>query len=203
MLMYGFQFRSPITVETESIKVQKVANFLCEMQEMLQLARENVLSTQDRVRHFANMKRSPREFQVGDWVYLRIPKDSKVMRTGKHYKLSARYSGPYRILKKIGSLAYQLELPEGTKAHPVFHVSRLKMSLHEGVHVGSGTNLDSFEDLSERIPLEPEKILDTRSKRLRNRDVIEHLVCWKGYSNDEDSWELEGNLRKSFPDFEF
>ncbi|KAJ7515861.1 hypothetical protein O6H91_22G032100 [Diphasiastrum complanatum] len=149
------------------------------------------------------MKKSPREFQVGDWVYLRIPKDSKVMRIGKHYKLSARYSGPYKILKKIGSLAYRLELPEGTKAHPVFHVSHLKMSLHEGDHVGSGTNLDSFEDLYERIPLELKKILDTRSKRLRNRDVIEHLVRWKRYSDDEDSWELEGNIKKSFSDFEF
>ncbi|KAJ7516226.1 hypothetical protein O6H91_22G048100 [Diphasiastrum complanatum] len=203
MLMYGFHPRSPIMVETETIKVQKVADFLREMQEMLQLAHENVLIAWDRVKHFANLKRSPREFQVGDWIYLRILKDSKVMHTRKHYKLSAHYSGPYKILKNIGSLAYRLDLPDEIKAHPVFHVSRLKMSLHEGDHLGSGKSLNSFEDLSERIPLEPEKILDTRTKRLPNREVIEHLVRWKGHSDDEDSWELEGNLKRSYPDFMF
>ncbi|KAJ7548312.1 hypothetical protein O6H91_07G006800 [Diphasiastrum complanatum] len=193
MLMYGFEPRSPIALETRTIKFSKVADFLHDMQEMLQIARENVQSAQDRDRHYVNLKRSPRDFQVGDWVYLRILKDSSVKRTGKHYKLSPRYRGPFKILKKIGSLAYQLELPDGSQVHPVFHVSHLKKSLREGEHLGS----------KDQLRLEPEKILDTRTKRLRNRIVTEHLVRWRGCTDDDDSWEQEGSLRRNFPNFKF
>ncbi|KAJ7536133.1 hypothetical protein O6H91_12G057600 [Diphasiastrum complanatum] len=154
---------------------------------MLRIARENVQCAQDRDRHYANLKRSSRDFQVGDWVYLRIPKDSSVMRTGKHYKLSPRYRGPYQILKRIGSLAYQLELPEGSQVHPVFHVSRLKKSLREGEHLGSGDQLDLMDESSDVPQLEPKKILDTRTKRSRNHIVTEHLVRWKGCTDDDDS----------------
>ncbi|KAJ7519065.1 hypothetical protein O6H91_20G021300 [Diphasiastrum complanatum] len=164
MLMYGFEPRSPIAVETWTIKFQKVADFLHDMQEMLRIARENVQSAQDRDRHYANMKRSPRDFQVGDWVYLKILKDSSVMRTGKHYKLSPRYRGSFKILKKIGSLAYQLELPKKSQVHLVFHVSRLKKSLREGEHLGYGDQLDLLDESSGVSRLEPEKILDTRTK---------------------------------------
>ncbi|KAJ7561712.1 hypothetical protein O6H91_03G038300 [Diphasiastrum complanatum] len=173
------------------------------MQGMLRIARENVQSAQDRDRHYANLKRSPRDFQVGDWVYLRIPKDSSVMRTDKHYKWSPRYRRPFKILKKIGSLAYQLELPEGSQVHPVFHVSCLKKSLREGEHLGSGDQLDLLDESSGVSRLEPKKILDTRTKRLRNRIVTEHLVRWRGCTDDDNSWEHEGSLRRNFPSFKF
>ncbi|KAJ7529391.1 hypothetical protein O6H91_15G047500 [Diphasiastrum complanatum] len=173
------------------------------MQEMLQIARENVQCAHDRDRHYANMKRSPRDFQEGDWVYLRIPEDSSVIRIGKHYKLSPRYKGPYQILKKIRSLAYQLDLLEGTQVHPVFHVSRLKKSLRKGKHLGSGDQLDLLDESSGVSQLEPGKILDTRTKQLRNCIITEYLVRWKDCTDDDGSLEQEGSLRRNFPSFQF
>ncbi|WMV19616.1 hypothetical protein MTR67_013001 [Solanum verrucosum] len=67
------------------------------------------------------------DFEVHDWVYLKVSPMKGVMRFGKNGKLSPRYIGPYRISKRIGNVAYELELPqELTAVHSVFHISMLK-----------------------------------------------------------------------------
>ena len=63
-------------------------------------------------------------------VYLKVPAQSEALKTGKCKKLSPRYCGPFKILKKIGDVVYRIELLEGIRAHPVFHVSKLKRTLH-------------------------------------------------------------------------
>ena len=189
-------------METKSIKIQKVANFLHDMHEMLQVAHDSIRSAQDRAKHYVDLKRSPRDFKVDDWVYLRIPKDSKTVHTRKHYKLSTRYCGPFRIIKKIGSLAYELDLHQDkSTAHHVCHVNRLKISLHEDEVVGSEEDLTHLEDLSLRVPLEPEKVLRTEDKQLRNCSISECLVRWKGRIEDDDSWEKVESIKKNFPGF--
>ncbi|WP_435653937.1 hypothetical protein [Escherichia coli] len=95
-------------------------------------------------------------------VYLRIPKYSQVMRTGKVYKLSPRFAGPYLILKKINEVAYRLRLPEGIRVHPVFHVSRLKEVLGARDNLVSDHELSRLEDLSVYVPHEPVAIVDRR-----------------------------------------
>ncbi|KAJ7565908.1 hypothetical protein O6H91_02G080300 [Diphasiastrum complanatum] len=62
---------------------------------------------------YANRGCSPREIEVGTWVYLKVRKDLKVLRTGKRRKLSPRYSIPYKVVKNINQVAYQLDLPMG------------------------------------------------------------------------------------------
>ena len=66
-------------------------------------------------------------FCVDDWVFLKVSPMKGVMRFGKKGKLSPRFIGPYRILRRVGRVAYELELPSGLKSvHPVFHVSMLR-----------------------------------------------------------------------------
>ena len=73
------------------------------------------------------VRRRELEFQVDDWVFLQVSPMKGVMRFGKKGKLSPRYVGLYKILKRIGKVAYQLELPAKLAAvHPVFHISLLK-----------------------------------------------------------------------------
>ncbi|WMV41087.1 hypothetical protein MTR67_034472 [Solanum verrucosum] len=75
----------------------------------------------------ARSDRRELEFQVDDWVFLKVSPMKGVMRFGKKGKLSPRYVGPYRISKRIGKVSYELELPVDLAAvHPIFHISLLK-----------------------------------------------------------------------------
>ena len=94
--------------------------------EKVQLIRDRLKTTQSRHKSYANVRRKELEFQVDDWVFLKVSPMKVVMRFGKKGKLSPRYVVPYKILKRIGKVAYELELPAKLAAvHPVFHISLL------------------------------------------------------------------------------
>ncbi|GJQ98385.1 putative reverse transcriptase domain-containing protein [Tanacetum coccineum] len=97
-----------------------------------------------RQKSYTDKKRKSMEFEVGDRVMLKVSPWKGVVRFGKRGKLNSRYVGPFRVLAKVGKVAYKLELPqELSKVHHTFHVSNLKkcyadeplvMPL-EGIHV--------------------------------------------------------------------
>jgi hypothetical protein len=74
------------------------------------------------------MKRSERKFSVGDWVYLKLQPCRQVYVKGKkgNHKLTPKFYGPFEILAKFGTVAYQLNLPAGSLIHPVFMFHSLK-----------------------------------------------------------------------------
>ena len=78
-----------------------------------------------------DQRRSERNFEVGDWIFLRLQpyKKISIKQQKKNNKLSPRYYGPYQIMQNIGSVAYKLELPPTTKIHLIFHVSCLKKAI--------------------------------------------------------------------------
>ncbi|KAJ7560399.1 hypothetical protein O6H91_04G127700 [Diphasiastrum complanatum] len=63
------------------------------------------------------------QFSAGEKVYLRVPVDSKTLKSGVCAKLSPRYCGPFTISRRLGEVTYELELPHSSKVFPVFHVS--------------------------------------------------------------------------------
>ncbi|KAJ0106521.1 hypothetical protein Patl1_18698 [Pistacia atlantica] len=74
--------------------------------------------------------RTDRQFEVGNWDFLKLQSYEQISLMGKRrHKLSAKYYGPYQITECIGSMAYKLLLPEGSKIHPVIHVLLLKKQL--------------------------------------------------------------------------
>ncbi|GKB67619.1 putative reverse transcriptase domain-containing protein [Tanacetum coccineum] len=76
---------------------------------------------------YADLKLKPMDFQVGDKVMLKFSPWKGVVRFGKRGKLNPRYVGPFKVLEKVGSVAYKLELPEElSRVHNTFHVSNLK-----------------------------------------------------------------------------
>ncbi|GKC63101.1 putative reverse transcriptase domain-containing protein, partial [Tanacetum coccineum] len=86
----------------------------------------------DRQRSYANVRRKPLEFQVGDRVMLKVSPCKGVIRFGKRGKLNPWYIGPFKILKRVSLVAYKLELPEElSNVHNTFHVSNLKKCLSD------------------------------------------------------------------------
>lgn len=72
----------------------------------------------------ANKHKSDRQFQEGDWVYVKIQPYRQITMSRSHFtKLSAKYYGPYQVLQKVGHVAYKLSLPPQLLLHPTFHVS--------------------------------------------------------------------------------
>ncbi|GJV93211.1 putative reverse transcriptase domain-containing protein [Tanacetum coccineum] len=91
---------------------------------------KNHLLTARSQQRYADVRRKPMEFDVGNMVMLKVSPWKGIIRFGKREKLSPRYVGPFKIIERIGPVAYQLELPEKIRSiHNTFHVSNLKKCL--------------------------------------------------------------------------
>ncbi|GKA68804.1 hypothetical protein Tco_0768721 [Tanacetum coccineum] len=89
-------------------------------------------ASRDRQKSYADKRRKPLEFQVGDKVMLKVSPWKGVIHFGKRGKLNPRYIGPFKILARVGTVAYRLELPKKlSRVHSTFHVSNLKKCLSD------------------------------------------------------------------------
>ena len=96
----------------------------------MQIIQQHIEATQSRQKSYADKRRSPIVFQIGDYVYLKVSSLRNVQRFGVKRKLAPRYIGPYQIIARKGPVAYKLQLPPEMKAiFSVFHVSQLKKCL--------------------------------------------------------------------------
>lgn len=98
-----------------------------EREKMREQLKGNLLQAQDRMKYFADLKRTERHLQVGDNVYIKVqPYRQNAFGLRGSLKLRSKYYGPYKVLAKVGQVAYRLQLPETALIHPVFHISHLK-----------------------------------------------------------------------------
>ena len=123
---------------------------------------DNLNLAQNQMKQQADQHHSERSFDVGDWVFLRLQpyKQMSLKQAKKDNKLSPKYYGPYKVLQKISTMAYKLELPASSRVHPVFHVSCLKKVIGENLPIQT-----IFLELDEegKIILEPEVVMETRT----------------------------------------
>ncbi|WMV29557.1 hypothetical protein MTR67_022942 [Solanum verrucosum] len=119
------------------------------------------------------------------------------MRFGKKWKLSRRYVGPYKILKRVGKASYALELPaELAVVHQVFHISLLNKC------VGEPTSIIPLEIVVVKDSLTyedvPVKILDHEVRRLRNKEVASVKVLFRSQSVEGATWEAEAAMKSKY-----
>ncbi|WMV19382.1 hypothetical protein MTR67_012767 [Solanum verrucosum] len=121
-----------------------------------------------------------------------------VMRFGKKGKLIPRYIGSYQISKRIGNVAYELELlQELVAVHPVFHISMLKKCM------GDPSLIIATEDIGIKDSLSYEEIrfhiLDRQVRKLRTKEVTSVKVLWRNQFVEEATWEAEKDINKRYP----
>ncbi|GKB41931.1 hypothetical protein Tco_0886873 [Tanacetum coccineum] len=103
-----------------------------EMTEMIVKIKNRLLAARSRQKSYADVRRKPLELKVGDKVMLKVSPWKGVVQFGKRRKLSPRYIGPFKILSRVGMVAYKLELPRALQGiHNTFHVSNLKKCLSD------------------------------------------------------------------------
>ncbi|KAD2804284.1 hypothetical protein E3N88_37661 [Mikania micrantha] len=121
---------------------------------------------QDQQKSYVDKRGKPLEFQIGDRVLLKVSPWKGVIRFGKRGKLNSRYIGPSEIVKRIGPVAYELNLPqELSTVHNVFHVSNLKKCLSDETLAIPLEEIQIDEQL--HFVEEPIKIMDSEIKKLK------------------------------------
>ncbi|CAN6678113.1 unnamed protein product [Malus baccata var. baccata] len=164
-------YRTPLCWSEVGKRVLVGPEIVDETTQNVQVIKSNLKAAQDRQKSLTTKHATDRKYNVGDWVLLKLSPWKGVVQFGKKGKLSPRYIGPYMITKRVGDVAYRLELPsELSKVHDVFHVSMLQHYVLDPSHVIPPQPLEINLDLT--YDEEPVTLLDWKDKELRNRQCI-------------------------------
>ena len=196
--LYGRPCRSPVCWTEVGDRTLLGPDMIQETTQKVQQIRQRLETARSRNKSYADKRRRPLEFEVGDHVFLKVSPKKGIMRFGKKGKLSPRFVGPFLILERIGEVAYRLALPpQLERIHPVFHVSMLRKYVYDPSHVVNFDDLHVEEDISYEV--RPVKILDTKEQTLRGRSIPLVKVLWKTGNIEDITWEREAEIRINYP----
>ncbi|XP_075085031.1 uncharacterized protein LOC142168271 [Nicotiana tabacum] len=149
---------------------------------------------------YAYQRRTEREFQVGDMVFLKHqPYRQTSLAHRRNLKLIFKFYGPYKVIAKVGQVAYKLELPPTSKVHHVFHVSLLKKKV--GSKITTQTALPQTGNDGQFL-VAPVAILQRQMVKKGNADAVKVLVQWSNLAPKDATWEDYADLKAKFPHFD-
>ncbi|GJU66040.1 putative reverse transcriptase domain-containing protein [Tanacetum coccineum] len=196
--LYGRKCRSPVCWAEVREAQLTGPDLIQETTEKIIQIKQRISCSSTQQKSYADLKRKPMEYQVGDKVMLKVSPWKGVVHFGKRGKLNPRYVGPFKVLERIRSVAYKLELPqELSRVHNTFHVSNLKKCYSdeplavplEGLHID-----DKLQFVEE-----PVKIMEQEIKRLKQSRIPLIKVCWNSRRGYEFTWERGDSLKKKYP----
>ncbi|GJS51233.1 putative reverse transcriptase domain-containing protein [Tanacetum coccineum] len=156
--------------------------------------KNRIQAPRDRQKSYANIRRKPMVFQVGDKVMLKVSPWKGVVRFGKRGKLNPRYVSPFKVIERVEMVAYKLELPQQlSRVHNTFHVSNLKKCLSDKSLVILLEELHVDEKF--HFVEEPVDVMDREIKQLKRSRIPIIKVRWNSKRGPEFTWEHEDQFR--------
>ena len=210
-IVHGYKPRKPLDLlplppntrvsESAESYAQHIKDLHHEISKKIHLSNESY-------KHRANLRKRTKEFYEGDQVMIKL--NPERFPPGTFKKLHARSAGPFKILKKIGSNAYILELPSDLGINPTFNISDL-VEYKEPMMIPSEPfgpdNIIESEPTPECPPItipqrreKIEQILDDKIVTTRNKDYFRYLVRWQGRPDSDNSWITREDLQRLDPD---
>ncbi|GJZ48187.1 putative reverse transcriptase domain-containing protein [Tanacetum coccineum] len=196
--LYGRKCLSPI-LWTEVGEGQLIGPELVqETTEKIWQVKDRLKAARDRQKSYADKRRKPLEFSVGDYVLLKVSPWKGVVRFGKKGKLAPRFIGPFEIIEKVGPVAYRLDLPEELNGvHDTFYVSNLKKCLADPT---LKVPLDEIQvDAKLNFVEEPIEILEREFKKLKHSRIAIVKVWRNSKRGPEFTWEREDQMKLKYP----
>ncbi|GJY81023.1 putative reverse transcriptase domain-containing protein [Tanacetum coccineum] len=197
-VFYGRKCCSPICWAEVGDAQLMSPEIIRETTEKIIQIKHRLQASRDRKESYADKRRKPLEFQVGDKVMLKVSPWKEVIRFGKRGKLNPHYIGPFKILAKVGTVAYRLELPERlSRVHSTFHISNLKKCLSDEPlaipldEIHADNKLNFIE--------EPVEVMDYEVKHLKQRRIPIVKVCCNSRIGPEYTWKHEDQMQKKYP----
>ncbi|GJZ73632.1 putative reverse transcriptase domain-containing protein [Tanacetum coccineum] len=160
--------------------------------------RKRLVTARDSQKKYADKRRKPIEFKVGDQVLLKVSPWKGVVRFGKKRKLAPRNVGPFEIVEYVGPVVYRLRLPQELSCvHDVFHVSNLKKCLADS---DMQVPLEEIKvDDKLYFVEEPVEIVDRQVKKLKRSWIPIVKVRWDSRRGAEFTWEREDQFKAKYP----
>ena len=181
-------FNPPFTVNTGSTALPRLDERLAELKQVREEANAaQTLTAQEMIKKFNKNPEKVKTFKIGDKVLI----DGRNIKTSRpSKKLDHKRYGPFKIVKRIGDVSYELELPKELRAlHNVFHTEKL-VPYYEDTIPGRKKIPSPPIEIEGENEYEVASIIDSRRKRGR----LEYLVTWKGYGPEDNTWEPIKNL---------
>ena len=196
--LYGRPCKSPLCWTEVGESSITGPDLIRDTSEKVSLIRQRLLTAQSRQKSYADVRRRPLEFEVGDHVFLKVMPRRGVVSFGKRGKLLPRFIGPFEILERIGTVAYWLTLsPCMIGVHEAFHVSMLWKYTPDPAHVVDWGQIEV--DMDGTFEEGPVCIVDSRDQVLRSKTVRLVRVLWRHYGVEESTWEHEDTMRATYP----
>ena len=193
--LYGGPYRSPIRWTEVGESSITSLDMIRNTSEKVSLMRERLLMAQSRQKSYVDVLRRPLEFEVRDYVFLKVMLKRGVVNFGKRGNLSPRFIGPFEILERVGIVAYRLALPPNMSGvHKVFHVSMLWRYTPDPAHVVDWREIEV--DKNGTFEEGPVCIMDSRDQVLRRNTV---RVLWQHRGVEESTWEREDTMQATYP----
>jgi hypothetical protein len=199
-VLYRHRCRTPLNWIELGEKVIFGPDLVEEAEATIHHIQDNLKAATSRQETYANRRRQPLEFEVGDHVYLRVSPMKGMKRFVVKGILVPRYIRTFPILEKCGTVAYKLDLPPSLAGiHDIFHVLQLKKCLKAPMDIMLPEVTPLEADLS--YTEHPIKVLDQKDRVTRCKTIKFFKIQWSNHSKEEATWESEDFLHSRHPDF--